>query len=542
MAEGRPYAVDHSQTTEFGSKRFNDKFVKEQHHHQHDASHHEHHDPAFAASSSSRFILPLRESRTADVETVKPTEKKKSFFSIRHKVSLLHHSKSTHSVDPSDAQLPQLRSSTDSARKCLPFDQLFRSLPTELLIQVISFLPLQDVLNLRVAAKSWHSLITLNEVPIVRVHLEQNIPAYARRLYPINDSSELNFHYLCGLWHRLHVAAKLSFFVSEYVTRDIFLYRSEAQRTSFAGQYERMRRRLIPLIFTMFHFFETHRKLHLEHIAEHGGYYGLERQTYTINPIEKKIMDTYDDQTLLRVHEVFPLVISSFCRRLRPPTYVGRVERSLRGYIREKPSDDIQAAIIIIGGLRQAEKLWEIKGYNSRRSAVDTWYHGLTKDAPAESSAKPRRSIISFGRKKSTSGEARDSHGGREPHRSSFSSLHRTRSPSGSIDGSEYAVDLNWVFHTSLSAGMPMDSLDREQAQGILNDLPVLQNIWTRTAEALILQRRIVERPTDIRKNQHVILHLINGDGIDEEDEWCYGRNITESVRPPNVTGDDDAD
>ena len=423
----------------------------------------------------------------------------------------------------------------------LPLDQLYRALPTELQIQVISFLPLQDVLNLRLAGKSWHSLVTLNEVPIVRYHLEQNIPAYARRLYPINDASELNFHYLCGLWHRLHVAAKLSFFISEYVTKDIFLYRTEAQRINFAGQYERMRRRLIPLLFTMFHFFETYRKLHLEHIAEHGGY-GLKREPYTMNPIEKKIMDMYDDQTLLRVHEVFPLVISSFCRRLRPPTYVGRVERSLRGYIREKPSEDIHVAILCVGGLRQVERLWEIKGYNSRRSAVDTWYHSLTKDTPAESSAKPRRSIMSFGRKKSTSGESRDAHASRDHHRSSFSSLHRTRSPSGSFDGSEYAVDPNWIFHTSLSAGMPMDLLERDQAQAVLNDLPVLQQIWQVTAEALVLERKIVKQPLDIKRNQQVMFDLIREDGMDEEDEWCYGRSVPESVRPPNMAGDDEAD
>jgi hypothetical protein len=404
--------------------------------------------------------------------------------------------------------------------------------------QVIAFLPLPDVLNLRLTSKSWHALVTRNEIPIVRHHLEHNIPAYARRLYPVNGPSEINFHYLCGLWHRLHVAAKLSFLMSEWVTKDIFLRQTEAQRIGFAGQHERMRRRLIPLLFTVFHFFETYRKLHLEHIAEHGGH-GLTQEPYTMNPIELKIMNMYDDQTLLRVHEVFPLVISSFCRRLRPPTYVGRVERSLRGYIREKPADEVHVAILCVGGLRQVERLWEIKGYNSRRSAVDHWYNSLTGDAPQDPTPKARRSLMSFGRKKSTSGESHDYHTSRDQ-RASFSSLHRTRSPAASFDGSEWG-DSSWIFNTSLSAGVPMDSLTRDQAQTILDDLPILQHIWMHTAEALILERQIV-KPGDIRRNQQVMLDLIREDGMDEEDEWCYGRTIPDSVRPPNGVVDDDAD
>lgn len=389
---------------------------------------------------------------------------------------------------------------------------------------------------MRLASKSWLTLITTHESSIVRYHLETQIPAYARRLYPINDSIDLNFHYLCGLWHRLHVAAKLAFLMCEWVTKDIFLRQTPAQRIAFAGQHERMRRRLIPLLFTVFHFFETYRKLHLEHIEKHGGN-GLKRKPYTLNPIEKKIMDMYDHQTLLRVHEVFPLVISSFCRRLRPPTYVGRVERSLRGYIREKPSDDVHVAILCLGGLRQVERLWEIKGYNARRSAVDHWYNGLTKEqAPAEQPTKSKRSLMSFGRKKSTSGDSREHE--REPNRASFSSLHLTKSPTPSINGSEY--NDSWIFNTSLSAGAPMVNLEPNEAQKILGDLPVLQQIWMQTAEALILKRGIVKRTEDIKRNQQVMLDLIREDGMEEEDEWWYGLKLPASVRPSNVLEGED--
>lgn len=547
MAEhtSHPMAMESSSGAEFASEQYWAKFrqLKAQ-------------QPAATetldAPSGSRFILPLRESRNADVEVLKPSSKrdKGRFSSIRHKLPLLH-SKSSHGEASADVSLSdpyfQSRASVEGARRrygstqnipialwnltvyrSVPFDQLFFILPNELQIQIISSLPLNDILNLRLISKSWHALISLNEGPIVRYCLEHHIPAYARRLYPISEPAEYTFHYLCGIWHRLHVAAKLSFLMCEWITKDIFLRQTEAQRLAFAPQNERMRRRLIPLLFTIFHFFETYRKLHLQHLAEKGT--GLRREPYTVNPIEAEIMGMYDDKTLLRVHEVFPLVISSFCRRLRPPTYVGRVERSLRGYLREKPADEVHVAILCIGGLREVEKLWEIKGYNSRRTAVDTWFQGLTKDRPVpeapSTSSKPRRGL--FGRKKSE--------------KSAADPLTRRRSSAASVNSMEMGFDSNFVFNTSLSAGVPMAPLNRQQAQAVLDDLPVLQQIWLQTAEALVLKRKVVDRPQDIKRNQQVMLDLICEDGLDEEDEWWYGRGIPDSVRPPTDVNDDDAD
>lgn len=475
-----------------------------------------------AAAISSTFILPLRETKTAETEHVRHAEQKRDksrFFGLRQKVSLLH-SKS-HSADV-EKPFHSLGSSFDSARKSVPFDQSLLALPTELQVQILSFLPLTDILSLRLASKTWHALITLNEAPVVRHHIDTHIPAYALRLYPIADQSELTFYYICSLWHRLHVAAKLAFLMCEWITKDIFLRQTEAQQAAFAPQRERMRRRLIPLLFTTFHFFETYRKLHLKHISEHGGH-GLKHEPYTLNPIETEIMNMYDDQTLLRVHEVFPLVISSFCRRLRPPTYVGRVERSLRGYLRERPSDDVHSAILCIGGLRQVERLWEIKGYNNRRSAVDQWHNSLAKDSTDHATeripVKSRLGLKAFGRKKSFGGD-------RPTNRSSFSDgLGRIKSPSVSIDATNMdgGYDINWIFHTSLAADAPMSPLSHDNAQILLDDLPVLQQIWLTTAEALILDRGIVQRPQDIKRNQQVMLELIREDGLDEEDEWWYG-------------------
>lgn len=366
----------------------------------------------------------------------------------------------------------------------------------------------------------------------MRYQLEYEVPAYAKRLYPIADASGYNLHYLCGLWHRLHVAAKLSRRMCDWCTKEIFLKTTKDQVASFAGQRERMYRRLIPLLFTIFHFFEHYRKMNIQYIQEHG--YGVERTPYTVHPIESQIMKMYDDRTLLQVHQVFPMVVSSFLRRLRPPSYVGRLERTVRGYLREKPTDEVNMAVLSLGGLRQVLRFWEVKGYNTRIGMVEAWHNdvrGAKEPAkPVETTnkeVKARRGIMGIGRKKSVrqvSEAAKAEDVPALPHRGSLD-----REPSrNSIFGHS-----NLVFQSSLAAGMPMNRLEQDQYRMLLSDLPALQRVWVLTAESLILDRKIVERSLDIKRNTQVIVDLIKEDGVVKEDLWWYSMSPTKSIRPP---------
>jgi hypothetical protein len=527
--------MDHLHVTEFGSDQYLKKLNQAQ------AASAANATTATTTSTSveisqsqSPFILPIRgynpESEDVAVKAESKRPEKRSFLGFRSK---FHSSKGP----PQATQTTELvyrdrrPSVASTTKQSLPFDVLFQCLPNELQVEIIASLPLSDILNLRLASRSLHALVSFNETPISRYHLDHHIPAYAKRLYPVPEGAALNFHYLCGLWHRLHVAAKLSFLMCEWMTKELFLRNTEEKKREFAPQKERMRRRLIPVLFTVFHFFETYRKLHAKYVIENG--HGLRHEPYTNNPIETEIMNMYDDRTLLRVHEAFPLVLSSFCRRLRPPTYVGRVERSLRGYLREKPPDEVHVAILCIGGLREVERIWEVKGYNTRRATVDNWYNSITRDAvepEPEAAAEPkkRRGLLGLKRKKSMAvlGKAPVT----EPARTNDASIRNGE------------AGQSFVFNTSLATGMPMGPLPKDQLKALLPDLPVLQKIWAETAETMILDRKIVERPSDIRRNAHLLTDLIREDGVEEEDQWWYGTIAPESVRPNLDAIEEDAE
>ncbi|KAI5862670.1 hypothetical protein GGS23DRAFT_86572 [Durotheca rogersii] len=518
--------MDPPHMTEFASRKYFDKLKQlsesKDHAHAHDDAVIPLDGPA--VTESSTFILPIGGAKPIDraLHDVQKAEKEKRRANFSLRTILPSRSSTDHEH--------RRQSSDPPPRKSVPFDQLFLALPNELKIQIIASLPLSDILSLRLASRSWHAMITINELPIARYHLVHHVPAYAKRLYPAPDPTAIRLHYLCGIWHRLHVAAKLSYLICERVTKEMFLRTTEAQFLEFKPQYERMRRRLIPLLFTIFHFFEMYRKLHVEYIKEHG--HGLLRDPYTLNPIELKIMSMYDDQTLLRVHQVFPLVVSSFCRRLRPPSYVGRFERSLRGYMKDPPADEVYVAALCVGGLRQVERFWEVKGYNSRRGVVESWYNSVTKEPADTTTPKQRRGFGRLSRKKSSTNDPDFSKSTGEAHgfnrvRHGFD-YDRRGSEVSATDFPE-----SFVFSTSMAQGMPMGPLSREHLKAVLPDLPTLHQIWLPTAEALILERKIVERPQDIKRNAQVMLDLIREDGAAEEDEWWYGRSAPESVRPP---------
>jgi hypothetical protein len=299
--------------------------------------------------------------------------------------------------------------------------------------------------------------------------------------------------------------------ITQQATKEIFSRTTEAARLEFEPQSRRMCQRLTPLVFALFHFFETCRDIHVKHLT-HGGT-PLRMQAFTLNPIESQVMAMYDDQTLLKVHQVFPLIISSISRRLRPPSYAGRIERSIKGYLKDRPADEVYSSIVLIGGLRQAQRFWETKGYNIRRESVDVWYGYITKTPVEAAPAKSKMArLATFGRKKTQpviDVSASDKAGG---HEAETCKEWFCVKPSCLAARRRHSTD-NLVFQSSMAAGPPMSPLTREQLRHILPDQPHLKSIWMLTAEALILQRRIVPRPQDIKRNHQVLLELIGPDG-----------------------------
>jgi hypothetical protein len=171
----------------------------------------------------------------------------------------------------------------------------------------------------------------------------------------------------------------------------------------------------------------------------------------------------------------------------------------------------------------EAAKFSEIEDYGVRRTAVDNWYASVSRE-PINSVSQSRRRLIGLGRRQSRQTSLRAAEGSTD---NTAPVSHSVSSRSGLGDGHDgwtrSSRSGSLFFTASLAAGPPMGPLPAEHARLLLPDLPVLQQIWLPTAEALLLARRVVERRQDIKRNAQVLQELIR-DGITDADELFYGR------------------
>jgi hypothetical protein len=236
---------------------------------------------------------------------------------------------------------------------------------------------------------------------------------------------------------------------------------------------------------------------------------------------------------------------------------VGTFERQLRGYHKDKPVDEIYATVLLVGGLRQAVKFWEIKGYNARRAAVDEWYNSVVKEPEHNHQGiqipRARFAMLSIGRKKSNA--ASKQHEAEEEEKAHDwanctewdcvkhsctptlkPSVTPSSHPSLASHGSTTATTQPY-----LAIEPPMRPLPRDALRALLADQQPLNSIWLPTAEAVILERAIVESPSKIRRNQAVLRELIKENG-GVDDEWAPGLSMAPRILVENFRGVDLSD
>jgi len=334
------------------------------------------------------------------------------------------------------------------------FQNAFAALPLELQQHVLGFLPVPDLLNLRLVSRAWNAFITMQDGPIAFAHLHQShIPTFALSLFPA--STTRNMGYIAQLHHRYVTATRLSAALSDWITRDQFLRRKPSERAAFSESERLLRKRLVPLLLIAQHYLESYTRLLLDPATMDSEHEALER----------RIMAEYDDITLLQVHQFFPILMAYQARRLRPPSYLGHLERPIRGYRSGAVPEAEQIAMLYLGGLREVWRLTGIQPYEKLRRATDSWY--------AEIKRTPEIAI--------------------------------TAENSG-ISGKGKLM----MLPTSLEVGPPVPKMSRAETEKILGRLPRTKSqIWTVTAKKMLLERRVVARSQDIKQNAAVLQDLV---------------------------------
>ena len=320
-------------------------------------------------------------------------------------------------------------------------------LPGDLLVHIISLLPVPDILKLRLLSKNFYEVMR-NEGHIARAFLSHgHIPSLALRLYPPPQPSHIDLHYLTIMWQRLSVSSQLCQRITSWATTEMFLRKTDHDLLEFSRQRDLMLWRLFPLVLTIFHFLETVNSIATSRIGQRAKF---------PNPLisaQRDVIQTYDNDLLLEVHQVFPLLISYFQRSMRPPSFYSRPEKTLRGFGSQPASDELLASILWISGLRGVLRLVKIKQYHERIKVARDWYNSLSLTKADENQ------MLSY------------------PAIQEIQTIPQTLVMRPSKAVRDYVIPLH--------------------------------RAWIPVAEELILQRGIVDKPQSIKKDSQVLLELV---------------------------------
>ncbi len=254
-------------------------------------------------------------------------------------------------------------------------------------------LAFDELLALRLSNSSFNQAILQNESHLVRHILKRDTPSLVLNLWPPPEPPQpTTISYLSALNHRDAVAWKMATHIADFIMIKICRRTTGPQQAAFAFPFRRIRSRTQPLILTLYHFFECCRReilltpvtkqepRLLESLAPDGSLApdsGTPYRQCYFAFMQATIIGSYDPKQLLQVHQMYQLILAAFVRKLRPPSYAGRFERTLRGWSKAPATQTDIAKVLLLGGLGEVERIIKHKTYAARRTALDEFIEGL---------------------------------------------------------------------------------------------------------------------------------------------------------------------
>ena len=249
-----------------------------------------------------------------------------------------------------------------------PTDQFF-SLPSELQVEVISYLPVQDVLSCRLASRFLNRIICTNESDIVRRCLKYHLPSICARLYPeIKQARGYTLFELYNMQRRVVLSNKLATQLVDFVELEIMRRNTHAKREAFRRDRMKLLRRFAPLVFVVSHFFERWRL----RIKTKRNFDLCTKQDRIDERYEeqKKLATAYDPHLLREANDMYYFILNTMMRILRPPTYATGAEKAIRGWRPPEFTKRDVCHMLAIGGIGKLTEVLSRSGLNAKAKAM----------------------------------------------------------------------------------------------------------------------------------------------------------------------------
>ncbi|KAI9816941.1 MAG: hypothetical protein M1826_001713 [Phylliscum demangeonii] len=367
----------------------------------------------------------------------------------------------------------------------------FLSLPVEICLQIIGHVGYEDLITLRHTSRGLRQLMSAHEGSIVRAHVRGVVPA---DLLALVDPLQREAHTLCflaQLAYRQRVCRQLARLMMDFVSREHFHFRTERQRRRFVAEHEHAQRKMVPLLFLLFHHFESFQRRWI--------WQALPLPAIELDwpAWESENMQQYAYRDLILATEMYTLVSRALERQLRPPSYAGRVERLVRGWTQQRPVEGAIVRLFLIGGLPEVRRILAVADYGARVRALHRWSDALDGWRHVDGR---------WGRTKRVRGP-----------------------PPPPLPALAPCVDRYWLPQ---SCARPMPRPSSGELLHLLPRLPHIWEVWFPAAEWELVTRGVLQGPNSIPAPHQFLMELLRRQSPEDVDHRWYEHCCRHAVGP----------
>ncbi|MCJ1226332.1 hypothetical protein MMC12_002982 [Toensbergia leucococca] len=251
-----------------------------------------------------------------------------------------------------------------------------------------------------------------------------------------------------------------------------------------------MIRNMRPLLLMIFHFFENYR---IARTKSNNMDRAITSEDELVE-VETRIMELYEPNDLYQAHAMYKFLILVITRKLRPPTYAGKMERSLRGW-RQKPATSAEMAkLVVLGGLEAVAEVVKCDSYRARRTTLDKFLSRVLP--PEEHDQRAKRSLPLLSSRISTSADTTN-----------------IKKKAKSIVKSDVTASQN---KTPCLIMLP---LNPNEAFELSNSLPDFNNLWYHAATKVLIKNGTVDSDDDLPCTRRFITYLETTREVENGDE-----------------------
>ncbi|KAG8630288.1 hypothetical protein KVT40_001907 [Elsinoe batatas] len=253
-------------------------------------------------------------------------------------------------------------------------------LPNELVINIVSSIELVDLLSLRGTNRALNSLMTSQDSDIARYWSRYQLEHIPKLLGQKPEDGQ-HWQYILRQSRRWQMASTFADVIKDYIQYKTFLHANAQRNLRFAPVARQIRRRMIPLLFTLSTYLSQAKSMVLD-LAD-SDHVSIDCEAH-MDAMTSAMFEGVDLADLKEVHYMWLFILWLLNSILSVPTYAGTLERTVRGWTADPLDRCSLAKLLVLGNLPAIQKLVRLRDYKERRRWAEGFLSSLNPDVTSK--------------------------------------------------------------------------------------------------------------------------------------------------------------